>query len=140
MSAGLPQYQTGQQGAPQSTSQNSSLHHDEKHSEQDEITPAPAVTTGGKVATEEYVSEAQRAAQAGQFKFRWASLWEPAVVNPLNGKSYTLPMFRIWDPYSIAFWMATLGFFSAFFSWFAFAPLVTEAVRTDLKLTQDREW
>jgi NNP family nitrate/nitrite transporter-like MFS transporter len=56
-------------------------------------------------------------------------------VNPINGKSYTLPMFRVWDPYSTAFWMATLGFFSAFFSWFAFSPLIPEAVRVDLKLT-----
>lgn len=139
MSAGPPEYHGDAQAALHSNSQSSSLRNEEKTSVNDEITPAPAVTTGGHVATEEFVSEAQRAAQAGQFKFRWASLWEPAVVNPLNGKSYTLPLFRIWDPYSVAFWMATLGFFSAFFSWFAFAPLVTEAVKTDLKLTQDRE-
>lgn len=89
--------------------------------------------------TEAYVSETQRAAQAGHLRFRFASLWEPAVINPINGKSFTLPMFRFWDPYSIAFWMATLGFFSAFFSWFAFAPLVTEAVKQDLMLTPTRE-
>jgi len=35
-------------------------------------------------------------------------------------------------------WFATLGFFVAFFSWFAFAPLVTEAVKVDLKLTTDQ--
>ncbi|PWN91803.1 MFS general substrate transporter [Acaromyces ingoldii] len=138
MSAGPPEYHGDAQAALHSNSQSSSLRHEEKASVHDEITPAPAVTTGGHVATEEFVSEAQRAAQAGQFNFRWASLWEPAVVNPLNGKSYTLPLFRIWDPYSVAFWMATLGFFSAFFSWFAFAPLVTEAVKVDLKLTQDQ--
>ncbi len=54
---------------------------------------------------------------------------------PLNGKSHTFPIFRIWDSYSTAFWLATLGFFVAFLSWFAFAPLMPEAVRADLKLT-----
>jgi len=126
-------------GQPQTESANGSSHHDEKSMEgshPDNI--APMVSTGGQVQNEEYVSEMQRAAQRGEFKFRFASLWEPAVVNPVNGKSFTFPLFRFWDPYSVAFWMATLGFFSAFFSWFAFAPLVTEAVRVDLKLTNDQ--
>lgn len=109
---------------------------------QDEIQIAPSYGNGvgGTVQTEEYVSETQRAAQAGRVSFRLASLWEPAVINPINGKSYTFPILRFWDPYAIAFWMATLGFFSAFFSWFAFAPLVTEAVKVDLNLTQTREY
>ncbi|PTB68399.1 MFS general substrate transporter [Trichoderma citrinoviride] len=67
-----------------------------------------------------------------------SSLWRPAEVNPLNGKSFTFPLFRIWDLYSTAFWLATLGFFVAFFSWFAFSPLVPEAVKADLNLTQDQ--
>jgi MFS transporter, NNP family, nitrate/nitrite transporter len=72
------------------------------------------------------------------YKFRWSSLWEPADVNPINGKSLTFPLFRFWDPYSTAFWLATLGFFVAFLSWFAFSPLVPEAVREDLHLTPDQ--
>lgn len=35
--------------------------------------------------------------------FRWSSLWQPAQINPLNGKSYTLPMFRLTDQYAINF-------------------------------------
>lgn len=73
-----------------------------------------------------------------QDEFRWSSLWKRAEVNPLNGKSLTFPLFRIWDMYSTAFWLATLGFFVAFLSWFAFSPLVPEAVRDDLHLTQDQ--
>ncbi|KAH7310615.1 major facilitator superfamily domain-containing protein [Stachybotrys elegans] len=72
----------------------------------------------------------------GAHEFCWSSLWEKAQVNPLNGKSYTFPIFRVWDMYSTAFWLATLGFFVAFLSWFAFSPLVPEAVRDDLQLTQ----
>ncbi|KAH8124772.1 hypothetical protein ACSS6W_007584 [Trichoderma asperelloides] len=72
-------------------------------------------------------------------RFRLSSLWRRAEVNPLNGKSFTFPLFRIWDDiYCIAFWLSTLGFFVAFFSWFAFSPLVPEVVKADLNLTQDQ--
>jgi NNP family nitrate/nitrite transporter-like MFS transporter len=118
----------------------SSSSQNEKSAMPDDIQPAPApvVSTGGVISSEEYVSEVQKTAQAGYMPFRFASLWEPAVINPINGKSFTMPMLRIWDPYSIAFWMATLGFFSAFFSWFAFAPLMPEAVKSDLKLSNNQ--
>lgn len=69
----------------------------------------PTRGTTGLVTVEGYVSESQKQAQAGEYKFRWASLWQPAVVNPINGKSLTFPLLRMWDPYSTAFWLATLG-------------------------------
>ncbi|KAK0555405.1 hypothetical protein OC845_000277 [Tilletia horrida] len=109
---------------------NSASFHDEK-----EIEPVPQPVNTGAVTTEEYKSEHQKAVEQGTLKFRWASLWEPAVINPINGKSTTFNIIRFWDPYALAFWLATLGFFSAFFSWFAFSPLVPEAVKADLKLT-----
>ncbi|UKZ69550.1 uncharacterized protein TrAtP1_010556 [Trichoderma atroviride] len=75
----------------------------------------------------------------GKHTFRLSSLWRRAEVNPLNGKSLTFPLFRIWDDfYCMAFWLATLGFFVAFLSWFAFSPLVPEVVKADLNLTQDQ--
>ncbi|KAJ9474026.1 hypothetical protein PHBOTO_004089 [Pseudozyma hubeiensis] len=99
----------------------------------------PGTNTGGMVTSEEYMTEDEKKTKDmqdfGHYKFQWSSLWRPAVINPLNGKSHTFPIFRIWDPYSIAFWLATLGFFVAFLSWFAFSPLVPEAVRVDLKLS-----
>lgn len=67
------------------------------------------------VATvDEYEPEARTASRAPQAtgqppKFRLSSLWKREEVNPLNGKAMTLPLFRIISPYSIAFWMATLG-------------------------------
>ncbi|KDE09326.1 hypothetical protein MVLG_00642 [Microbotryum lychnidis-dioicae p1A1 Lamole] len=67
--------------------------------------------------------------------FRIASLWEKPVVNPLNGKSQTLPMFNLANPYTRNFHLSWLGFFVAFLSWFAFPPLIPEAIKTDLKLT-----
>ncbi|KAK0522091.1 hypothetical protein OC834_006410 [Tilletia horrida] len=104
--------------------------HDEK-----DIETVPQPINTGAVTTDEYISEHQRAVEQGTLKFKWSSLWEPAVINPINGKSTTFNILRVWDPYAVAFWLATLGFFSAFFSWFAFSPLVPEAVKADLKLT-----
>jgi len=67
--------------------------------------------------------------------FAWSHLWEPAIVNPVNLKSYTLPIFNLNDPYSRSFHLSWLGFFVAFLSWFAFPPLIPDSIKTDLKLT-----
>ncbi|SPO25655.1 related to nitrate transporter [Ustilago trichophora] len=95
--------------------------------------------TGGVVTSEPYLTEQEKKDQDlkdfGYHKFKWSSLWRAAEINPLNGKSYTFPIFRVFDVYSTSFWLSTLGFFVAFLSWFAFSPLVPEAVKEDLKLT-----
>ncbi|KAF5334644.1 hypothetical protein D9611_011951 [Ephemerocybe angulata] len=70
-------------------------------------------------------------------EFKWAHLWQPAIVNPVNLKSYTIPFFNLRDPYSRSFHLSWLGFFVAFLSWFAFPPLIPEAIKSDLKLTKD---
>ncbi|KAG8718164.1 hypothetical protein FRC08_005818 [Ceratobasidium sp. 394] len=67
--------------------------------------------------------------------FRWSSLWSAPVINPLNMKSYTIPLFSLTNRYSISFHLSWLGFLVAFLSWFAFPPLIPEAIRTDLGLT-----
>ncbi|KAF8805920.1 putative high affinity nitrate transporter protein 2 [Phlegmacium glaucopus] len=67
--------------------------------------------------------------------FKWSHLWEPAIVNPANLKSYTIPFFNLRDPYSRAFHLSWLGFFVAFLSWFAFPPLIPDAIKSDLKLS-----
>lgn len=38
--------------------------------------------------------------------FTFRSLWERPVINHLNGKSYTLPMFNLMTPYGINFHLA----------------------------------
>lgn len=35
--------------------------------------------------------------------FAWSSLWKRAEVNPLNLKSYTLPILNLRDPYARSF-------------------------------------
>ncbi|KAF9446724.1 putative high affinity nitrate transporter protein 2 [Macrolepiota fuliginosa MF-IS2] len=71
----------------------------------------------------------------GAPSFQWSHLWGAAIVNPVNLKSYTIPIFNLRDPYARVFHLSWLGFFSAFLSWFAFPPLIPEAIKSDLKLT-----
>ncbi|CEQ42497.1 SPOSA6832_04310, partial [Sporobolomyces salmonicolor] len=118
--------------------------------------PAPDVDD---IEEQNMSDNAKRALHGGPPPFRWASLWEPAVVNhlngsspkhlmqrgrnqlifvlliPLAGKSYTLPILNLRDQYAINFHLAWLGFFVAFLSWFAFPPLIPEAIKADLNLT-----
>ncbi|KAH7929502.1 nitrate transporter [Leucogyrophana mollusca] len=57
------------------------------------------------------------------------------VINSANLKCSTLPIFSLNNQYSRNFHLAWLGFFVAFLSWFAFSPLIPDAITTDLKLT-----
>ncbi|BGP48644.1 hypothetical protein JCM10450v2_004520 [Rhodotorula kratochvilovae] len=99
--------------------------------ESNEIVPVHTRDVEGQVLSD----QATRALHGGPPPFRWSSLWKPAVVSPLNGKSYTLPILKLNDQYAINFHLAWLGFFVAFLSWFAFPPLIPEAIREDLNLT-----
>ncbi|GAA5913646.1 uncharacterized protein JCM6883_004037 [Sporobolomyces salmoneus] len=102
----------------------------DKISRESSITPASPAT---KEADEALTASLSR--MGGPPPFKWSSLWKPAVVNHLNGKSYTIPLLNLRDQYSINFHLAWLGFFVAFLSWFAFPPLIPEAIRRDLNLT-----
>lgn len=57
------------------------------------------------------------------------------VINPANLKCSSLPLLSLRNQYSINFHLAWLGFFVAFLSWFAFAPLIPDVIKQDLKLT-----
>ncbi|KAF8329332.1 nitrate/nitrite porter [Cantharellus anzutake] len=67
--------------------------------------------------------------------FKFSSLWEREKLNPINLKSYTLPIFNLKSPYARNFHLSWLAFHVAFLSWFAFPPLLPEAIKADLKLT-----
>ncbi|EPQ53161.1 nitrate/nitrite porter [Gloeophyllum trabeum ATCC 11539] len=61
-----------------------------------------------------------------------------AIVNPVNLKCTTLPILSLNNQYSRNFHLAWLGFFVAFLSWFAFSPLIPDAIKSDLHLTADQ--
>ncbi|GAA5874369.1 hypothetical protein JCM16303_005829 [Sporobolomyces ruberrimus] len=94
-----------------------------------------SIAPNDRIDEEKLGDEAKRALHGGPPPFVWSSLWKPAVINHLNGKSYTIPLLNLRDQYSINFHLAWLGFFVAFLSWFAFPPLIPEAIKRDLKLT-----
>ncbi|OAX35874.1 nitrate transporter [Rhizopogon vinicolor AM-OR11-026] len=64
----------------------------------------------------------------------WYGLRHP-VINPTNKKCSTIPIFSLSNQYSRNFHLSWIGFFVAFLSWFAFAPLIPDVIKTDLKLT-----
>ncbi|KAI6148502.1 major facilitator superfamily domain-containing protein [Pisolithus tinctorius] len=61
--------------------------------------------------------------------------FKDVVVNPANLKCSSLPLFSLRNQYSVNFHLSWLGFFVAFLSWFAFAPLVPDVIKQDLQLT-----
>ncbi|KIM76890.1 hypothetical protein PILCRDRAFT_825891 [Piloderma croceum F 1598] len=70
--------------------------------------------------------------------FQWSHLFGRPIINPVNLKSYTLPIFSLSNPYSRSFHLSWLGFFVAFLAWFAFPPLIPNAIKSDLALTPDQ--
>ncbi|KAF9045791.1 MFS general substrate transporter [Hymenopellis radicata] len=70
--------------------------------------------------------------------FSLSHLWSAPIVNPVNLKSYTLPIFNLRSSYAWTLHLSWLDFFVAFLSWFAFPPLIPEAIRVDLQLTPNQ--
>ncbi|CAO1613682.1 unnamed protein product [Sympodiomycopsis kandeliae] len=122
---------------PSTSSSSASIRTHRQEIERYDSSQQPRWATKPTIGAHDWTSES-KSAQNAHFGFKWKSLWMPAVVNPLNGKSHTFPLLRLWDPYAKAFWLGTLGFFVAFFGWFAAAGLMTEAITDDLKLTMDQ--
>ncbi|KIP04508.1 hypothetical protein PHLGIDRAFT_15171, partial [Phlebiopsis gigantea 11061_1 CR5-6] len=111
---------------------------------------------GQRSLAQDYDSET--AEYATQSRSKKVSLWETfstVKINPKNGKCTTLPILQLDNAYSVNFHLyetfrnhgspvrlqkhrSWLGFWVAFLSWFAFSPLVPQAVKNDLKLTQQQ--
>ncbi|KIK92499.1 hypothetical protein PAXRUDRAFT_829898 [Paxillus rubicundulus Ve08.2h10] len=61
--------------------------------------------------------------------------FKDVVINPVNLRCSSLPIFSLRNQYSINFHLSWLGFFVAFLSWFAFSPLIPDVIKTDLNLS-----
>lgn len=68
--------------------------------------------------------------------FDITTLWRAPVVNPVNRKARSIPGLNPINMYGRVFTFAWFGFFVAFWSWYAFPPLLTLTIAKDLKLTQ----
>lgn len=68
--------------------------------------------------------------------FDVTTLWKAPIVNPVNRKARSIPFLNPINVYGRVFTFAWFGFFLAFWSWYAFPPLLTLTIAKDLKLTQ----
>ncbi|KJX99180.1 hypothetical protein TI39_contig369g00006 [Zymoseptoria brevis] len=63
-------------------------------------------------------------------------LWKAPAVNPVNLKARSIPVFNPVDKYGRVFFFSWWGFFIAFWSWYAFPPLLSVTIKQDLHLTR----
>ncbi|SLM35334.1 mfs nnp nitrate nitrite transporter [Lasallia pustulata] len=68
--------------------------------------------------------------------FDVTTLWRAPAVNPVNRKARSIPGFNPINVYGRVFFFSWLGFMIAFWSWYAFPPLLSLTIAKDLKLTQ----
>ena len=68
--------------------------------------------------------------------FKLSTLWSAPEINAVNGKARSIPMLNPFNVYGRVFLLSWWGFFVAFWSWYAFPPLLVTTIREDLHLTQ----
>ncbi|KIX03448.1 uncharacterized protein Z518_07000 [Rhinocladiella mackenziei CBS 650.93] len=62
-------------------------------------------------------------------------LWRAPEVNPVNQKARSIPVLNPFDKYGRVFFFSWFGFFIAFWSWYAFPPLMTVTIKKDLNMS-----
>jgi NNP family nitrate/nitrite transporter-like MFS transporter len=68
--------------------------------------------------------------------FALNTLWRAPLVNPVNKKARSIPALNPFDMYGRVFFFSWFGFMIAFWSWYAFPPLLSDVIAKDLKLKQ----
>ncbi|ETN39387.1 uncharacterized protein HMPREF1541_05610 [Cyphellophora europaea CBS 101466] len=63
-------------------------------------------------------------------------LFKAPEVNPINHKARSIPFFNVVNMYGRVFFFSWFGFFVAFWSWYAFPPLLKDTIGKDLQLTK----
>ena len=63
-------------------------------------------------------------------------LWRDPQINPVNHKAKSIPALNPVNVYGRVFLLSWWGFFIAFWSWYAFPPLMTDTIKKDLNLSQ----
>jgi MFS transporter, NNP family, nitrate/nitrite transporter len=61
--------------------------------------------------------------------FDFTTLWRAPEVNPINHKARSVPYFNPVNVFGRVFFFSWFGFMIAFWSWYAFPPLVCLIVR-----------
>lgn len=69
--------------------------------------------------------------------FQVNMLWSAPEINPYNKKAKSIPVFNPVNKYGRVFFFSYLGFFIAFWSWYAFPPLLSKSIKADMHLSQN---
>jgi len=65
-------------------------------------------------------------------------LWKSPELNPVNHKARSVPLFNVISVHGRVFFFSWFGFMIAFWSWYAFPPLLHDVIKKDLALTSDQ--
>lgn len=68
--------------------------------------------------------------------FNPTTLWTAPVINPINHKARSIPGLNPVNVYGRVFFFSWFGFMIAFWSWYAFPPLINVTIKKDLKLSK----
>jgi len=69
--------------------------------------------------------------------FALSMLWSAPEINPYNKKAKSIPVLNPVNKYGRVFFFSYLGFFIAFWSWYAFPPLLSKSIKADMHLSQN---
>lgn len=67
--------------------------------------------------------------------FSPAVLWSAPEVNPINRKARSVPLLNPVNKYGRVFFFSWFGFMIAFWSWYAFPPLLSDVIAKDMGLS-----
>lgn len=67
----------------------------------------------------------------------FSALWSAPLVNPVNRKAQSIPVFNPINVYGRVFFFSWLSFFLAFWSWYAFPPLLSDVIAADIKVSKN---
>lgn len=65
------------------------------------------------------------------------TLWKAPELNSVTHKAKSIPALDPFNIYGRVFLLSWWGFFIAFWSWYAFPPLLVSTIRQDLRLTRE---
>jgi len=69
--------------------------------------------------------------------FAMNKLWTAPELNPYNKKAKSIPVLNPVNKYGRVFFFSWMGFFIAFWSWYAFPPLLSKSIKADMHLSQN---
>ncbi|KAI4717943.1 nitrate transporter [Aureobasidium sp. EXF-10727] len=65
-----------------------------------------------------------------------SALWSAPEVNPINKKARSIPILNPINNYGRVFFFSWFGFLLAFWSWYAFPPLLSDVIAKDIGLSK----